>query len=138
MSDPIERQAAIDALYRCTDIFINNLPVMVDKAEAYKALAELPSAQPECEDAVSRADVLKINTYHHGEMPNEINHQIWKEIKSLPSVTPKQKTGKWISDQFAFWVCSTCGYPSEAHGANMIYKFCPNCGAKMEVNDDNN
>ena len=28
-----------------TDIFINNLPVMVDKADAYKALAKLPSAQ---------------------------------------------------------------------------------------------
>ena len=47
MSDLISRQAAIDAVYKCTDIFINNLPVMVDKADAYKALAELPSAQPE-------------------------------------------------------------------------------------------
>lgn len=47
MNDLIHRQAAIDAVYKCTDIFINNLPVMVDKADAYKALAELPSAQPE-------------------------------------------------------------------------------------------
>ena len=45
--DTIYRQEAIDAVYKCTDIFINNLPVMVDKADAYKALAELPSAQPE-------------------------------------------------------------------------------------------
>ena len=47
MDDLISRQAAIDAIYKCTDIFINNLPVMVDKADAYKALANLPSAQPE-------------------------------------------------------------------------------------------
>lgn len=46
-NDTIYRQAAIDALYKCTDIFITNLPVMVDKADAYKALAELPPAQPE-------------------------------------------------------------------------------------------
>ena len=46
-NDCISRQAAIDAVYNCTDIYINNLPVMVDKADAYKALAELPSAQPE-------------------------------------------------------------------------------------------
>ena len=45
MDDLISRQAAIDAVYKCTDIFITNLPVMVDKADAYKALAELPSAQ---------------------------------------------------------------------------------------------
>ena len=44
--DLVSRQAAIDAVYKCTDIFVNNLPVMVDKADAYKALAELPSAQP--------------------------------------------------------------------------------------------
>ena len=53
MDDLVSRQAAIDAVYKCANIFINNLPVMVDKADAYKALAELPSAQPEiirCKD----------------------------------------------------------------------------------------
>lgn len=45
MDDLISRQEAIDAVYKCTDIYINNLPVMVDKADAYKALAELPAAQ---------------------------------------------------------------------------------------------
>lgn len=49
VGDMISRKAAIDAVYKCTDIFVNNLPVMVDKADAYKALTELPSAQPERE-----------------------------------------------------------------------------------------
>lgn len=49
MSDLISRQAAIDAIYKCTDFFVGNLPVMIDKADAYKALAEIPSAQPERE-----------------------------------------------------------------------------------------
>lgn len=47
MDDTISRKAAIEAVYKCTDIYINNLPVMVDKADAYKALAELPSAKPQ-------------------------------------------------------------------------------------------
>lgn len=47
MSDPIERQEVMDAIYKCTDIYINNLPIMIDKAELYKAISELPSAQPE-------------------------------------------------------------------------------------------
>lgn len=45
--DCVDRQAAIDAIYRCANIFITNLPVMADKADAYKALAKLPAVQPE-------------------------------------------------------------------------------------------
>ena len=43
--DLISRQDALDAIGKCTDIYVNNLPTMVDKAEAYKALNEVPSAQ---------------------------------------------------------------------------------------------
>lgn len=46
MNDLISRQAAIDAIYKCTDIYVTNLPPMIDKAEAYKAISDLPSAQP--------------------------------------------------------------------------------------------
>ena len=46
MSDPIERQEAIDAVCNCTDVFITNLPTMVYKADVYKALAEVLSAEP--------------------------------------------------------------------------------------------
>ena len=70
-TDTISRQAAIDAIYKCTDIFINNLPVMVDKADAYKALAELPSAQPDIEKICTRikAETIKRNVEYmkHGD-----------------------------------------------------------------------
>lgn len=49
--DSIYRQDAIDAIHRCMDIYINNLQTMIYKADAYKALADLPSAQPEKETA---------------------------------------------------------------------------------------
>lgn len=45
--DTINRKTAIDAIYKCTDIYVNNLPIMIDKAEAYKAISELPPAQPD-------------------------------------------------------------------------------------------
>ena len=61
-----------------------------------------------------------------------------KFIHQLPSVTPKQKTGKWIPQNlnksngmistavYYYPKCSVCG-------ANANYtNFCPNCGAKME------
>lgn len=47
LADCVSRQAAIDSIGKCTDIYVNNLPTMIDKAEAYKALNELPSAEPE-------------------------------------------------------------------------------------------
>ena len=51
--DLIYRQASLDAINKCTDIYVGNLPAMIDKAEAYKALSKLPSAQQDiirCKD----------------------------------------------------------------------------------------
>lgn len=61
MNDAISRKAAIDAIYNCTNIFIGNLPVMVEKTEAYKALAALPPAQPEWIPCSERLPEEKIN-----------------------------------------------------------------------------
>lgn len=47
-------------------------------------------------------------------------------------VSAEPKKGKWLPDKWGFWKCSACGFPSEAHAANVLYKFCPVCGAKME------
>ena len=55
-------------------------------------------------------------------------------LRSLPSAQPERETGRWMPDNRpggGFWVCSNCKFPSEAFAANMLYKFCPNCGAKM-------
>ena len=58
----------------------------------------------------------------------------WSVIRSVPPAQPERKRGKWLPENRtmdAFWVCSACGFPSEAHAANIIYNFCPNCGADM-------
>lgn len=49
--------------------------------------------QEPCEDCISRQDVLDINEHHHGQMPNHVNHEIWREINALPSVTQQPKVG---------------------------------------------
>ena len=46
----ISLNAAIDAIKKCTDIFLNNLPPTIYKGDAIIAIKALPSAQPEsCE-----------------------------------------------------------------------------------------
>ena len=41
------------------------------------------------EDTISRQAVIEINRSYHGQMPNEVNHRIWKEINELPSAEPE-------------------------------------------------
>jgi len=69
------------------------------------------------------------------------------DSKSLPSVTPQQKTGHWIKEEKEFIVpsrfypiqeivstCSICN----AHytGMHGDFKYCPNCGAKMAESEN--
>ena len=62
--------------------------------------------------------------------------ELFGNAEQLPSAQPEREKGKWIADNHDFWVCSNCKFPSEAHGANILYKFCPNCGADMRGADD--
>lgn len=58
-----------------------------------------------------------------------------KTINDLPSVTPQPKKGHWIamSEGFTPYECSECESVEFKKS-----KYCPNCGAKMEVEDANN
>ena len=57
-------------------------------------------------------------------------------IESLPSIEPERKKGKWVEDKTdaMYWICSVCGFASEAFLANLPYHYCPNCGAEMREN----
>ena len=48
-----------------------------------------------------------------------VNHGHWEESKCLDD---------------CFWVCSGCKFPSQAVAAPKLYKYCPNCGARMNGN----
>lgn len=104
-----------------------------EKIDKALALVQKALEQEPCEDAISRQAVLDINHKHHGEMPNHINHEIWAEINSLPSVNPKPKTGRWIRVDKDKLRCSECEVIHLiAQYPNGKIDWCPNCGAKME------
>lgn len=48
---------------------------------------------------------------------DDVKHGHWEESKCLDE---------------CFWVCSCCKFPSQAVAAPKLYKYCPNCGARMD------
>ena len=60
------------------------------------------------------------------------------DIENAPVVDAVPvRHGRWKEDPsgYGFWICSVCGFVSEASAADMLYKFCPVCGAKMDGKD---
>ena len=105
--------------------------------------------QPEkCGDCISREEAKQFLYERLDRLNDDELYDIFSRIiddmyNELPSATPKPKIGRWIKTHKAvmgdgyMWYCNKCEhqvyqdssrpYPSE--------KFCPNCGAKMEVDD---
>lgn len=115
---------------------------------------------PKDNDLVSREAVLKAVSEGCFELRG-VYGRCEELINALPSVNPqpsehfidgvhamgyregykdaqKQKSGKWILtiEDWNKWTCSNCGYVkrTDIH-VNIGWKYCPNCGAKMEVEE---
>ena len=95
---------------------------------------------PNNSDTISRQQAVDALADMHCKSDEDgyvwiIRSDAWARIDALPSVTPKQKTGKWINANDGKWntvevlKCSACGEID-----NRMYRtdnYCPNCGARM-------
>ena len=80
------------------------------------------------------------------------NQKYWIQCEKCGTQTKKHKTkeeaieawdkamgakdinvpAKWIPyPDCGYWVCSECGFVSEAFSANILYHYCPKCGSLM-------
>jgi DNA-directed RNA polymerase subunit RPC12/RpoP len=102
--------------------------------------------QQPCEDCISRQAVLALPTSKTRTLSGEIIEEEVdiKLIKALPSVTPKEKTGKWESTEIfyggeskgAIIKCSECGNefkvsPKVFENLYGNERFCNHCGVRM-------
>ena len=83
----------------------------------------------ECYDAV-RAVIERINNAPTVDaVPREWHDKCMEiEIKKRMDM---EKHGHWIH-RYDAWVCSECNY---AFHGKPLWKYCPHCGAKNEVED---
>lgn len=122
--------------YECgrkSGIFLCESIISVKLGESSSEIPNKSEIPTSCGDAISRAIVQEEITKSIELKENP--YQLWDRIRALPSVTPQQRTGRWIekeeegeAEPFIIWECSEChGYQRKQT------TFCPNCGAKMEV-----
>jgi hypothetical protein len=102
--------------------------------EMIKNGTPLPKEQEPCEDAISRRDMALniVSFYNKATGKKKTLDFLCKCVERLPSMQPKQRTGHWIDNKARTNLCncSECGALSKAYS-----KYCPNCGAKMEVTE---
>lgn len=56
-----------------------------------------------------------------------------KKPTEFPAIEPERKTGEWLPDETGWeFCCSECGYSVMFGGETNTFKYCPECGAKME------
>lgn len=83
-----------------------------------------------------------LETWMDGDLPpiENLVVSVMMTIQEQPTVDAMPVVhGRWLPENRTmdyFWVCSECKFPSEAHGAFKLYKYCPNCGARMDGEQD--
>lgn len=111
------------------------------------ALEQEPKAG-HCEDCISREEAIKwmeniraLNRYYHPNEDDDITlvSEVISRLNQLPSVTPKEKTAVWVGidqEPHEVYECNACGWL--LYDENRTdFKYCPNCGARMQEVEEN-
>ena len=93
-------------------------------------------------DLICRSELLKhsyrVTAYDEAGFSTEYNAVPTEEIKNAPAVDAKPVVhGEWIKTRLAMeYLCSNCQSVVYAErnrkGEEVLFKFCPECGARMD------
>lgn len=113
---------------------------MAELSQAFDVAIKALEQEP-CEDCISREAVEKI-TWEESSYIDPINAltEVREKVRALPPVTPQPKVGRWIAEindygEVMGWHCDKC-YEDSGFTTTCKWDFCPNCGAKMEVEEN--
>ena len=112
--------------------------VLIKALEQDQSYNSIKTELEPCEDAISRQAVD--DAIYDYSRSCDVNYaQIMEFIDKLPPVTPQPKMGRWIMSDDGLYrpICNNCGahpwkgYIPTVEEATDVFKYCPNCGAKM-------
>lgn len=86
--------------------------------------------QEPCEDAISKAEVIKLIDKHTND-DGTLDDDITCILEELPPIQPKVKVGHWIPT-YGNVKCSVCGNVKDSRNVGKATHYCDFCGAKIE------
>ena len=145
MSDLIERTAVLD-LMRTNWADNDGDTAMQLSIDDVRNMPTASADKMPVVDAIKREAVLNTLDTMDKALDENRTVEAYKDLltecyKELPTVPPKAKTGHWVEigdEPYDTWECDNCGFVIDGSGCidpeeyRDIYKYCPNCGAKME------
>ena len=147
-ADCVDRQAVLSVMseYWAHNDGDDAMQLSMDDIRKLPCVTPTVAKNETVEDCVSRADVLEklhelLDPLEDGEDICPVD--IFNEIDVLPSVTPAPKMGRWIkvvteknnNSEVWHFECSECG-EMEFRGDFEHDNYCPNCGARMSEEAD--
>ena len=123
-----------------------NEPSLKEDIDALKMAIKALKQEP-CEDAISREAVDKyiaklLSDYLYDEERDRLE-KLSAYLWELPSVTPSRRKGRWIIYNYPGHECVYCSSCKEEYYEDDLYmggsdfpRYCPNCGAEMEITND--
>ena len=125
------REEAINILYgiRADNLNLND-SYTKDKYNALDMAIKALEQEP-CEDAISRAEVIKLIDKHTND-DGTLDDDITCILEELPPIQPKAKVGHWIPT-YGNVKCSVCGNVKDGRSVGKATHYCDFCSAKMEV-----
>lgn len=89
---------------------------LIDRQAAIKAIENLQDCYNGFSDTYDKACIIGV-------------------LEEVPSAQPERKTGKWIYNSPVTMKCNQCGLTIKDWNWHR-FKYCPNCGARMEEEED--
>ena len=113
------RKEAIRRMECCRDFLANNYSDMGEPNVTAFNMAIKALEQKPCTDAISRSAVIEMIKYmdNNGFVTRSVNHVV-DDIRTLPSVTPTRKIGKWkdCGEREPWYIRPGFGIHGIAHG----------------------
>ena len=130
---------------------LDTIPTIGEQVDALEIAIEALEQEP-CDDCISRAELLsRIDTERKHLLSLKMDgaehiivHHARRIIEDMPPVTLQPKIGRWLEKEvnsdkvIEEWQSARCSKCNLYHTTPYSYyfddyKFCPNCGARMEA-----